>query len=97
MMRTGGISPQAAGTATSNATTTSMVKEAGNTFSAGDNRICSDRESEKNECSNNALSTEGRGCSKKPLCYGHRQRKKLLHMQQIQAHGPTLQKQGAKN
>ena len=51
---------------------------------------------EENKCSNIMSSTEEGGCSKKPLCNGDRQRKKLLYLQGIWAHGPTLQEQGGR-
>jgi len=60
MMRTGGISPQAAETAISNAMTTSVVEKAENAPSAGNNRVCSDKENRENRCSNSIPSTEGR-------------------------------------
>ena len=68
MMRTEEISPQAAGTATSNTMTTSMAKKAENTSSAGDNRAYSDKRSREDRGSNSMSSTENRGCSKKLLC-----------------------------
>jgi len=46
-MRIGGISPQAAETETSNAMTTSMAEETGNTTSANDNRAYSMEEVER--------------------------------------------------
>ena len=52
--------------------TTSVAEEAENISSAGDNRACSDRRSEKDECGNETPSTERRDCPKKPLCYGYR-------------------------
>ena len=55
---------------TNNATTISIVEEAGNAFSAGDNRACSDGGSGKDRHSDNIPSAEGRGCTKKPLHYG---------------------------
>jgi len=71
-MRIGGISPQAAETETSNAMTTSMAEEAGNTTSANDNRAYSNGGSRENECSDVILLTEGEGCSKKSLHNGSR-------------------------
>ena len=70
--RIGGINLQVARTATSDAMTTSVAEEVGNASSVGDNRTRSNGESGKDKCSNDMLSTEGRGCSKKPLYYGHR-------------------------
>jgi len=75
-----GISPQAAGTATS------IAEEAGNASSVGNNRAHSNGGSGKDKYGNDIHLTEGRNCSKKLLC-----------MWQIRAHGPTLQKQEAKN
>ena len=69
-MRTGEISPQTAGTVTSNATTTSVTKEAENAFSVGNNRICSNRGSGKDRGSDGALSTEDKVSSTKLICYG---------------------------
>ena len=69
MERTGGISPQAAGTVTSNAMTTSIVEKAGDATSAGDNRTHSNRESRKDGCSDDMPSTKSRGHTKKPLRY----------------------------
>jgi len=51
------ISPK---TVTNNATTISMVEKAGNTFSAGDNRACSDGGSGKDRHSDDTPSAEGR-------------------------------------
>jgi len=64
------ISPQTAGTETSDAMTTSVVEEAGNASSAGDNRACSDGGSGEDRNSNGAFSTEGRVCSKEPIYHG---------------------------
>jgi len=74
-MRTGGISPQAAGIAISNATTTSIVEEAGNATSADDNRTHSDGESRKNKHNSSEKSgtgTRDRVAEKKLLCYEYR-------------------------
>ena len=89
-MRIGRISPQAAGTTTSDVTTTSMAEEAGNASSAGNNRAYSNKGSGKDKCSNDIPSTEGRGCSKKSLCYEYRQKKELLCLWRIWAYGPAL-------
>ena len=51
------ISPK---TVTNNATIISMVEEAGNAFSVGDNRACSDGGSRKDRHSNDIPLTEGR-------------------------------------
>jgi len=67
MMRTGGSSLQAVGTVTSDVMTTSVAEKTGNTFSAGNNRACSDRESRENGCSDGTPSTEGRS---QLLCHG---------------------------
>jgi len=82
---------------TSNAITTSVAEKTGHVSSVGNNRAYSDGGSGKDKCGNNTPSIEGRGCSKKPLCYKYKQRKKLLCMQRIWAHSLTLQKQRAKN
>ena len=55
---------------TNNATTISIVEEAGNTFSAGDNRACSNGGSGKDRHSNDIPSAEDRRCTNKPLYYG---------------------------
>ena len=60
MTRTGGISPQAAGTATS------VAEKTGNTFLAGNNSVHSDVGH-----SNSNSSTEGRVFSKEPIHYGY--------------------------
>ena len=79
-MRTKEISFQAAGTATSDATTTSVAKEAGNASSAGDNRARSDRGSGENRGGNDMFATKNKRGSMKPICYRCEQegRKKLL-------------------
>jgi len=69
MTRIGGISPQAAETATSNAMTTSMVEEAGNATSVDNNRTHSNGGSRKDGCSDDMPSAKGKGYTKKPLCY----------------------------
>ena len=69
-MRIEGISHQAAGTVTSNAMTTSVAEEAGNAFSVGDNRACSDGGSGKDRYSDDMPSAESREYTKKPLYYG---------------------------
>ena len=65
-MRTGRISPQTAGTTTSNAMTTSVVEEIGDVFSVGDNRVCSNGGSGKDRCSNDMSSVEGRSTQRNP-------------------------------
>jgi len=50
--------------------TSSIVKKAENISIADDNRVCSNGGSGKDRCSDDMLSTEGRGYTKKPLCYG---------------------------
>ena len=70
IMRAEGISPQTAGTKTSDATTTSVAEEAGNALSAGDNRASSNRRSREDQSSSGVPSTESRVCSKKPLHHG---------------------------
>ena len=66
MTRTGRISPQAVGTATSDAMTTSVAEKTGNTFLAGNNSVHSDVGH-----SNSNSSTEGRVFSKEPIHYGY--------------------------
>jgi len=75
MMRIRGISHQAAEAATSNAMTTSVAEEAGNTTLVDNNRTCSDEESRKDKCSSSEKSgakTRDRIAEKEPLCYRHR-------------------------
>ena len=60
MMKTGGISPQTAGTTTSNAMTTSVIEEIGYVSLVGNNRACSNEESGKDRCNNDTSSVEGR-------------------------------------
>jgi len=50
--------------------TISIVEEAGNASSAGNNRAHSNGRNRQNRGSNGISSTEDRGYSKKPLCYG---------------------------
>jgi len=52
---------------TSNAMTTSVAEKTGNTSSADNNRAHSDGGSRENKCDDIMPSTEGGGCSKKPL------------------------------
>ena len=72
-MRTWWISPKAAGTVITNTTTISMAEEAGNAALAGDNRACSNGRSGKDRSGDDIPSAEGRGYTKKPLCYGYGQ------------------------
>ena len=60
MTRIGGISSQAAGTATSDIMTTSMTGEAESASSAGNNKACSNGESRENGFSDIMPITEGR-------------------------------------
>jgi len=57
-----------------------MAEEIGNVSLTGDNKVYSNGRSEKDRGGNDVFSTESRVCSKKPICYGHRQegRKELL-------------------
>jgi len=73
--------------------TLSMVEEA-NTFSAGNNRACSDGRDRENEYSGGkGIRIGDRGSSKKGLlCYRSRLWEELLHMWRFQAYGPSLQK-----
>jgi len=66
MMRTGGISPQTAGTTTSNAMTTSVVEKIRDVSLVGDNRACSNGGSGKDRCSNDTSSVESRGTQRNP-------------------------------
>jgi len=63
-------------TAIDNATITSVAEEARNASSVGNNRACSDGGSGKNRCGNDTPSAEGKGHTKKPLCYGCEQEEK---------------------
>ena len=87
---TNGKSSQA-GAMTDIAMTLSVTEEA-NTFSAGNNKTCSNRRSRKNECSNGErIRTRDGGSSKKrPLCNRSGQREELLCLQKIRAHGLLL-------
>ena len=53
-------------------TTTTRVAEKANTFSASDNRACSNRRSRENKCGNGEKAGTKGGSSpqKRPLCYG---------------------------
>ena len=70
------------------------VAEEANTFSAGNNRTCSNRRSREKECSSSErIRTRDGGFSKKGLLYdGSGQREELLCLQGIWAPGPLLQK-----
>ena len=81
------------GAVTDIAMTLSVAEEA-NASSAGNNRACSNRRGRINECSSSeGTGTRNRSASKKELlCNGSGQGEKLLYLQRIQTHGPTLQK-----
>jgi len=64
-IRARGISPQIAGTETS------VAEEAGNAFSADDNRAYSDGESGEDKDGDGIFSTESSVCSKEPICHGY--------------------------
>ena len=70
------------------------VAEEANTFSAGNNRTCSNRRSREKECSSSErIRTRDGGFSKKGLLYdGSGQREELLCIWRIWAYGPSLQK-----
>ena len=75
MTRIRRTSPQAAGVATSNATTASVAEEAENATSVGNNRACFDGESRKDKHSSSEKSgagTRDRIAKKRSLCYGYR-------------------------
>ena len=75
--------------------TLSVAEEARSTSSVGNNRAHSNRRSGKNECSNNeGTGVRDRASKKRFLYNGGRQGEKLLHLQRIWAHGPSLQKLG---
>jgi len=50
--------------------TTSVAKKTENTSTASNNRVCSNRGSGEDRGSNSASLTEGRVCSKEPICHG---------------------------
>jgi len=75
---------------TDNATTLSMVEEAGNAASVGDNKTHPNGGSRKDECSNSTTIAENKVDTTQPICYRDRQRKELLHLWRIQAHGLSL-------
>jgi len=58
------------GTIANIAKTSNMAKEARDTSTTGLNRAYTNGRSRKDKCGNNAPLTEGRGCTKKPLCHG---------------------------
>ena len=68
MTRTGETSSKTARAITSDAITTSMTKNAGNTLTVGNNRACSNGGSGKDRGSNGAPLTEDRRGSTKPIC-----------------------------
>jgi len=92
MKKTSGNSSEATGTEINNATTLHVAEETRNTFSAGDNRACSDRRSREDEYSDGMTAAEDRVGTMQPICYGDRQREKLLRLWGIQSHGLALLK-----
>ena len=70
------------------------VAEEANTFSADNNRACSDRRGRENEYSGGKEIRIGDGgFSKKGLlCYGSRSWEELLHIWRFWAYGLSLQK-----
>ena len=77
------------------ATTLSVVKEA-NTSSASNNQACFNGRSGENKYGNDKRTRTWDISKKRSLCDGGEQEKELLHLQRIQAHSPSLQKQGRK-
>jgi len=70
----------------------SVAEKARNASSTGDNSACSSERSKKDKCSDGTTTAENRVGTMQPICYGGRQRKKLLCLQRIQAYGLTLPK-----
>jgi len=70
--RTRGNNSEATGAETDNATTLSVVEEARNTTSVGDNRTHSNGRSRKNEHGNGMTTAEDRVGAMQPLCNGSR-------------------------
>ena len=79
------------GAMTVNAMTLSVVEKV-TTFSAGDNRACSNRRSGENECGGveRARTRDGGSSKKGSLYYGSGSQKELLHLQRFWAHGLLL-------
>jgi len=79
------------GAMTVNAMTLSVVEKV-TTFSAGNNRACSDRRSGENKCNGvERAGTRDGGSSKKgSLHYGSGSWKELLHLQRFWAYGLLL-------
>jgi len=70
---------------------TTSVTEKATTSSAGNNSACSDRRGGKDKYgSGKRTETGDRSSQKRPLCNGGGQKKELLCLQRIWAHGPTL-------
>ena len=65
--RSRGNGSKATGAEISNATTPSVVEEAGNATSAGDNRACSNGRSREDKSGNGMLITKGRAGTMQPL------------------------------
>jgi len=76
-------------------TTTFGVAEKTTIASAGNNRACSDGRSGENKCGGSKGTGDRTGyrnsSEKGSFCNGNRQRKELLYMWGIRAHGPPLQ------
>jgi len=69
-----------------------MVEKVRNTFSVGNNRAHSNGRNKENKCSNGVSVVEGRVGATQPIHHRDRQRKELLCLQRIWAHGLTLPK-----
>ena len=72
-----------------------MAEEA-NIFSAGDNRVCSNRRDREDKHNNSTPIAEDRVGTMQPIRHGGGQGEKLLCLWKIWAHGPPLQESGRK-
>ena len=95
MKEAGGDSSKTTGAETDNATTISVAKET-NTFSAGNNRACSDGGSREDECGDGMATAENRVGTMQLICHRGGQGEELLCLWRIWAHGLPLQKSGRK-
>ena len=73
---------------------TISVAEEATIASAGNNRACSDGRNREDECGGSEGAGNSGSSKTGSLCYGHRLREKLLCLQGIWAHGPSLQESG---
>jgi len=89
MKEAGGNSSKTTGAETGNVMTISMAEKA-NSFSADNNRACSNKESRKNKCGNDMAAAEDRIGTTQSICHRDRQEEELLHLWRIQAHGLSL-------